>query len=1203
VNLLDDDHQDNGFLSYWAEQAIEKGVDYIKQHLYIWSRLIPAIEQKLERELDLFNPDDTGIVDFWANRVEELMEQEGLDLETAIQRVIEMILQPEPTVYEELIPYIEQLLGVPFDENNPQHMGFLTYWSQRAVEEGLENIENLLQAMIDIKNEVEALIGQINFLDDDPADDGFITYWAQRASQEGTNKVKQLLQAMAQILDEVEALIGDINLLDNNPQDDGFLTYWAEYANDVGIDNVRELLSYMAELKPHLENLVGEIDLLDNDYDDNGLLTFWAQYAQQNGLQKTTNIIDNMVRIKDEVEALIGPVDLYDHQYGDNGFLTYWAEYALDVGIDRVEQLLNAMAEIKPEVENLIGEIDFFDNNYDDNGFLTSWAEYAISEGIQKTKDILSNMKAILENDWDGNGIPEIVELIGEINFFDHNYEDNGFLTYWAEKALTMGVGEINKTLYIWKRLLPYVEDNEGRELNLFDPNDSGIISYWEGEVRRLMQEENLSLEEAIQKVIDMLTGGTSTASFLYQTSEKVLNFFKDNVGIDPETGLPYSFITTTEDGIIRHDFFTPEFTALTDIAMQIVSLISLQKIGKMSQEELEAIIGQILDSIQSLPTYSPQEGEFEGKTYFFNYYTLPDKEVAFGNFISAVDNANMVMALILAREACPQHAQEINNLISKIDLKFFYDGSVHLFRGGYYYDSNSETITPADFHYGMLNTETRLISYLAIGKEDLSSDEAEQHWQVLSRTMKEVYGIDVLTSYGGSLFEALFPSLFVDEANLSQNGFGLNFKKALLIQKLQAIENGMPLWGESPAFDEIYEYSEFGSEAGINPYESRSIISPYSVFLTLNAGGKDGDYLRLLEALYPESLQSETGIVDAIDINNDLPVYLKSALVQGIVLASIANYLNGSIRNLFIQTEEAQRIIPFIQSENYFTQQEIDEELQTVHDMIENAITQNQWQRAKALFDYFKDLVITYNKQTDFPDLDDLNSAVQNLVAQNVTQLYQDAQEEINNQNFNQAIKDLLTVLYYQPDNQDAFDLLNLARQLRKEQIEIPEVTYLITDFEQGCRPNQYVSKIGPVNGPNGNIEVGIVEDDPNQGKVMKLKYELQPGGFNGIYINVDDLEFAKSGKLVFDIKGDDSIGIPEKVKIELHFEGSEWPYPAIEITGITSGWQHMEIDLSQFLPALPDEFQLEQIAIIFEGDKVGNNQGAIYIDNIGLL
>ncbi len=631
--------------------------------------------------------------------------------------------------------------------------------------------------------------------------------------------------------------------------------------------------------------------------------------------------------------------------------------------------------------------------------------------------------------------------------------------------------------------------------------------------------------------------------------------------------------------------------------------MISLQKIDKISQAELEAKIAQILNSIQSLPTYTPQTGEFQDKIYFFNYYTLPDKEVAFGNFISAVDNANMLMALILAREACSRYAQEINDLIGKIDLKFFYDPSVHLFRGGYYYDTQNGNITPADFHYGMLNTETRLISYLAIGKGDLSNEEANLHWQTLVRTTKNVYGIDVLATYGGSLFEALFPSLFVDEADLSQNGFGLNFKKMVLAQKLQAIENGLPFWGESPSYDEIYEYSEFGSQAGVNPYQTRGIISPYSVFLALNAVSESGQFLQLLETLYPGSVQSETGIVDAVDLNNDLPVYLKSALLQGIVLASIANSLNNSIRSLFMQTEEAQRIIPFIQSENYFNEESINQELSTVEEMIQAAINQNQWQKAKALFDYFKDLIITYNKQDQFPGLEDMETTINNLVKQNLAQLYQKAQEEINNQNFTQAIKDLLTILYYQPDNQDALDLLSLARELRAGQVELPQVTYLITNFEEGCRPNQYVSKIGSVNGPNGNIDVKILEDDPEHGKIMKLKYELQPGGFNGIYINLENLTISRSGKLVLDIKGDDAIGIPDKVKIELHFKDPSWPYPAIEVSEITSDWKHLEIDLSQFLPQLPEEFELEQIAIIFEGNNVDNHQGAIYIDNIGVL
>ncbi|MDP8234057.1 MAG: hypothetical protein P9M06_04570, partial [Candidatus Saelkia tenebricola] len=352
VDLLDNNTDDNGFLSYWAEQAVSRGVEEVNRVLYIWERLVPYIEDREGRALDLFDSDDSGIVSFWADEVTARVDG-GMSLEDAIDEVIELILNPggvlTPT-QEALVPYVEALLGVAFDQDDAQLMGFLSYWAERADAEGLVNIQNLLDAMADI-------------------------------------------------LIEVEALIGPVNLLDENDKGNGFLTYWAEQVIATNLTEVKTLLSNIAAIRPSLEALVGSIDLLDDSHEDNGLITFWAQYAQDYGLQHTIDIINNMAQVKDEVEALIGTVDLYDNQYGDNGFLTYWAEYAIDVGINTVEVLLANMAAILPEVEAVIGAVDLFDNNYDDNGFLTYWAEYAVANGVQKTKDILSNMNTITNND------------------------------------------------------------------------------------------------------------------------------------------------------------------------------------------------------------------------------------------------------------------------------------------------------------------------------------------------------------------------------------------------------------------------------------------------------------------------------------------------------------------------------------------------------------------------------------------------------------------------------------------------------------------------------------------------------------------------------------------------------------------------------------------------------------------------------------
>ncbi|MDD5614312.1 MAG: glucoamylase family protein, partial [Candidatus Omnitrophica bacterium] len=963
--------------------------------------------------------------------------------------------------------------------------------------------------------------------------------------------------------------------------------------------NINALLNAMAAILPYVEALIGGMNFFDTNYEDNGYLSYWGERAVTEGSASIIALLQAIAAILPSVETLIGrPVDLFDGSDPANGFLGYWAERVVAEGSAKIIALLNAMAGIINEVEDLIGEVDFFDTNYEDNGFLTFWAEYALTNGVQHTKNVLSNMKNILDNDFDNNGTPEVEELIGPVDLFDNNYDDNGFITYWAEHALTQGVNNVNRGLYIWKRLLPHVEAYEGRNLNLFIGNDAGILSFWMDEVLKLINQNGLGLEEAIQEIIKRLSEGKTLASFLYNTADNIADFFQEGIGIDPVTGLPYSWITFTKEGKI----YQPEYTSISDIGMYIVSLVSLLKLDKLSQQELELTISQLLDTLNTMQTYSPASGQYQGKTYFFNYYDLPSKDVTINTFLSSVDNANLLMGLILAREACPNLAGSLQELIDKIDLGFFYDQSEHLFLGGYNYNHLNGTITPSGYHYGIMNSETRLLTYLALGKGDMTQAEALLNWQALATNMLKIYGIDVVASYGGSLFEFLFPALFIDEAQLSPNGFGLNFKKAVLIHKLQAIENGYPFWGEAPCYNDIYEYREFGSPAGLNPYPSSGMLSPYTVLLSYNAVQEGGDLIQLIENLYQGSINSQFGLIDAIDVNNDLGIYLNTSLLQGIALAAITNSLNNGIRGLFAGSLEYARIAEFISNTAFFDETGLNSELTSVRNTINDSIATGAWQKAEALFNYFKDLVTAYGKQALFPDLAQIEANLRQAIEEDLSQLYDEAQNLFNLEDYQEAITAFQTILYYDASYKNVKELLYLARGERDANVIIPNLDTLLTAFEDGTRPNAYISKIGPVDGPNGSIDVSIVSDkDKTQGKVLKLDYKLQPGGFNGIYMNIDGLSLSNTGKLVFDIKGDSSVGIPSKIKIELHPEGSSWPYPSIEIDNITEDWQTIEIDLSAFVSALGANFKLEQIAIMLEGDKVGNNQGAIYIDNIG--
>jgi len=270
-------------------------------------------------------------------------------------------------------------------------------------------------------------------------------------------------------------------------------------------------------LKNLLADLI-EVDFLD--LDDNpehqGFYNYWKRRADSEGLEVVVRLLQTMVNIKPEVEGVIEAVhgreiNFLDDDYGDDGFITFWAEnigtvdeYGIEWTMGYTKNVLTNMAEIAEEASSVI-EIDLFDDDYGDSGFLTFWAQQIVSgeREVGEVEQILVNMGQILDNDYDGNTTPEIVELIGEIDLFDDNYDDNGFLTYWAERAIDDGIDYVNRHLYIWKRISPTIDYYviEG-PIDFYNPQHTGVVSYWAGQVEKKVDEEGMYLEAAIYEIL-----------------------------------------------------------------------------------------------------------------------------------------------------------------------------------------------------------------------------------------------------------------------------------------------------------------------------------------------------------------------------------------------------------------------------------------------------------------------------------------------------------------------------------------------------------------------------------------------------------------------------------------------------------------------------------------------------------------------------
>jgi hypothetical protein len=250
-------------------------------------------------------------------------------------------------------------------------------------------------------------------------------------------------------------------------------------------------------------------------------------------------------------------------------------------------------------------------------------------------------------------------------------------------------------------------------------------------------------------------------------------------------------------------------------------------------------------------------------------------------------------------------------------------------------------------YHYGLLYTEARLGSLIAIGKGDVP----EEHWYRMQRTPPlaapagrsadglrpkrlanghrvaggwyEWKGMRYVPSWGGSMFEALLPTLLVDERRLAPRSLGRNGAAYVELQRRVGLEDlDYPVWGSSPcARPGPYSgfYGEFGvPELGVRGYDG-GIVTPHASALALAfAPDAATANLRRLTQLYP--IYGDFGFYDAVDPRSGrvAPIYL--TLDQTMLFIALANQLrDGAIQKLFAADPIARRALPLLDAEDFF--------------------------------------------------------------------------------------------------------------------------------------------------------------------------------------------------------------------------------------------------------------------------------------------
>ena len=400
----------------------------------------------------------------------------------------------------------------------------------------------------------------------------------------------------------------------------------------------------------------------------------------------------------------------------------------------------------------------------------------------------------------------------------------------------------------------------------------------------------------------------------------------------DRESRLPADNVRLLPENGGRDAVRIGDYTNITNVGLYLISVVGAWELGLISRTEAVDRLVELLDTLGRLETYNG---------FFYNYYDTTTLERS-SNFLSFVDSAWLTAGLMVVRSALPELADAASRFIEQTDYGWFYDDVEQLMNHGYYVNLQY----PSEYQYGLLYTETRTGSLIAIGKGDVPAEHwfrmyrtfpAEDRWQsqtphgvktrhVAGYTFQSGYyqwrGLRYVPSWGGSMFEALMPTLVLDEQRYAPHSLGINDRRHVEIQRIYATEVlGYPVWGMSPsaAVGDGDGYHEYGVKPlGVRGYGA-GVVTPHATLLALAVDPEAAvANLRRLIQRYP--VYGPYGLYDAVDPRSGRVNAKYLLLDQAMSFIALVNHLRDhAIQKHFAADPIAAAALPLIGEERFF--------------------------------------------------------------------------------------------------------------------------------------------------------------------------------------------------------------------------------------------------------------------------------------------
>jgi hypothetical protein len=413
----------------------------------------------------------------------------------------------------------------------------------------------------------------------------------------------------------------------------------------------------------------------------------------------------------------------------------------------------------------------------------------------------------------------------------------------------------------------------------------------------------------------------------------------------DESSGLPADILESDGSRSVQ--------TSTTNIGAYMWSAVAAHRLGIVSRRELVARLSRTVATLERMERYA-------GTGQFYNWYDHrtgakltawpPHPEQEFHPILSSVDNGWLAVGLKVVASEVPQLSRRARALHDAMDFGFYYVPQQN--RVLFHFRPDDPAASPCC--YDTVVSESRIVDYLGIAAGQLPPRVYYGRWRTFPDTCEYSFqeakpvgewrrylgvdvfegayrygGVQLVPSWGGSMFEALMPALFVPEERWAPHSWGANHPLTVRAQVFHGLrEAGYGYWGFSPANDPAGDYGAWGVDgAGMDPNGMPSnrdatlidrgfagcpdrpaqpdppasaytngVVTPHAAFLALRYAPKATlANLRRLARDFP-GLYGKWGFRDSVNVQSGVVSSAYLSLDQGMIMAALGNALGHDV-------------------------------------------------------------------------------------------------------------------------------------------------------------------------------------------------------------------------------------------------------------------------------------------------------------------